>query len=76
MSRLSPRPDRKNLKPGDVVRLPRRMIDAVLRAGSDDRVVIREVHPRVVFVQSLANPWAAWYVRRRVVTSTPRHRCD
>lgn len=39
------------------------MIDAVLRAGSDDRVVIREVHPRVVFVQSLANPWAAWYTR-------------
>jgi hypothetical protein len=66
---LSPRPDPPALKPGDVVRLPRRVIDRVLRSGSDDRVLVREVYARAVYVQSLANPAAAWYVRRRVIAT-------
>jgi hypothetical protein len=68
MNTVSPRPRRRELHPGDVVRLPRRIIDRVLRAGADDRVLVREVHPRAVYVQSVANPAAAWYVGRRVVT--------
>lgn len=70
---LRPRPTRRNcpnLRPGEVVRLPRRIIDSVLRAGSDDRVLVREVYARAVYVQSLANPAAAWYVRREIVTES------
>jgi hypothetical protein len=58
---------RPDLRPGEVVRLPRRIIDAVLAHGTDDRVLVREVQARgrVVYVQSLANPAAAWYVGHR-----------
>lgn len=64
MVSLSPRPDPSAIKPGEVVRLPRRIIDAVLRSGADDRVLVREVYARRIYVQSLANPTAAWYVPR------------
>lgn len=64
MVSLSPRLNPSAIKPGDVVRLPRRIIDRVLRSGSDDRVLVREVYARAVYVQSIANPAAAWYVRR------------
>ncbi len=69
MNTAPPRPRRREFQPGDVVRLSRRFIDAVLRAGSDDRVLVREVHARgrVVYVQSLANPKAAWYVGRKTI---------
>jgi len=69
---LRPRPNRRKrpeVRPGEVVRLPRRIIEAVLRSGSDDRVLVREVHARAVYVQSIANPFAAWYVRRRSISA-------
>ncbi|MGE3107326.1 MAG: hypothetical protein AB7G11_14010 [Phycisphaerales bacterium] len=69
MTSLSPRPRRREIQPGDVVRLSRRFIDAVLRAGSDDRAVVRRVHPRAVYVESLARPGSAWYVRRALVVA-------
>lgn len=52
-------------RPGEVVRLPRRIIDAVLRAGSDDRALVCEVHARAVYVESIQCPGVAWYVRFR-----------
>ncbi|GDX99017.1 hypothetical protein LBMAG48_14210 [Phycisphaerae bacterium] len=55
---------RPDLRPGEVVRLPRRIIDAVLAHGTDDRVLVREVHARAVYVESIQCPGAAWYVRR------------
>jgi hypothetical protein len=69
---LGPRPTRstsREIAPGDVVRLPRRIIDRVLRSGADDRVLVREIYARRIYVQSLANPAAAWYVRRRVIAT-------
>jgi len=67
MVSLSPRPRRPEIRPGDVVRLPRRIIDRVLHSGADDRVLVREIYARRIYVQSLANPAAAFYVRRRTV---------
>ncbi|CAG1008735.1 hypothetical protein PHYC_03608 [Phycisphaerales bacterium] len=70
---LRPRPNRRKrpeVRPGDVVRLPRRIIDRVLRAGADDRVLVREIYARRIYVQSLANPAAAFYVRRRVIAAS------
>lgn len=69
MVTVSPRARGREVHPGDVVRLPRRIIDAVLRWGSDDRVVVREVYARQIYVQSIENPWAAWYVRRRMIAT-------
>ncbi|MCC6228526.1 MAG: hypothetical protein IT432_04790 [Phycisphaerales bacterium] len=55
-----------------MVRLPRRFIDAVLRSGSDDRAIVREVHARAIYVQSVANPVAAWYVPRTRIPAVGR----
>lgn len=68
MVSLSPRPRRREIQPGSIVRLPRRIIDRVLRAGADDRVLVREIYARRIYVQSIANPFAAWYVPRTRIT--------
>ena len=65
---------RHPLEPGDVVRLPRRFINAVLPWGSDDRVVVLRVLPGALYVRPLANPTRAWYVRRRGVGAALRGR--
>lgn len=66
MAELSPRRRRRGLKPGDVIRLPRRFIEALRRDGTDDRAIVVKVYKdeRVVYVRLLKAPWTAVSVRR------------
>lgn len=55
---------------------PRRIIERVIQACSYDLMLVREVSGRVVFVQSLANPWAAWYVGKRSMARINSHQAE